>query len=152
MGAVHSVETKTRKAALAIVELTGRDFEEVFSELKAKLPIESTDDKMAEAEAVTLYFETKGHNFTHINCRNCGELFAYCWNRHAIKYCSVQCADSALKKLGLKWDPTREQSLRWGSTAPIVVPAAALPHVQSLLESKNGHTDQTLYTPESKTL
>lgn len=141
MGAPQTVETKTRKAAMAIVELTGRDFDEVFNELKAKLPIESADDKLAEAEAVVQYFETRGENFRHINCRWCGELFAYKWDRYAIAFCCISHAQADLKQRGLNWNPTRGPGQRWGKTAPIVVSAEALPHVKSLLEQENGHTD-----------
>ena len=152
MGAVHSVETKTRKAALAIVEITGRDFEEVFSELKAKLPVESPDDKIAEAEAVVQYFETRGEHFNHVNCRECGELFAYKWDRHAIAFCGIPCANANLKRRGLSWNPTRGPGQRWGRTAPIVVSAEALHHVKSLLEQENGQTDQIEDTPQKESL
>lgn len=137
MGGKHSPEVRAARAAALVAELQGISPEEV----KITLPVESIDDKMAEAEAVTQYYETRGQYFTHINCRWCGELFAYKWDRHAIKYCSVQHANEALKKLGLKWDPTREQSQRWGRTAPVVVPAAALPHLIQLLEDKNDRED-----------
>ena len=144
MGGKHSVQTRAAKAAALIAALNGTPVEEV----QITLPIESIDDKMAQAEAVVQYFETNGKNFTEVNCRYCGDLFSYKWDRHAIAFCSVTCAHEDLKQRGLSWNPQRGPAERWGRTAPIVVPAAALHHVKSLLKEENDRKDHTLDTPE----
>lgn len=144
MGGKHSPETRAAKAAALVAQLQGVPVEEV----KITLPVESVDDRMAQVEAVIQYFETNGQYFTHINCRECGELFAYKWDRHAIAFCSVLCAHENLKRIGLTWNPSRGPAQRWGVTAPIVVPAAALPHIQSLL--KTDQEVQVLDTPEEE--
>lgn len=148
MGGKHSPQTRAAKAAAIVAELQGISPEEV----KVTLPYENIDDKMAEAEAVVQYFETRGENFKHINCRYCGELFAYKWDRFSIAFCSVTCAREDLKRRGLNWNPMRGPGQRWGKTAPIVVSAEALPHLQSLLQHKNDQADQILDKPQPKTL
>lgn len=144
MGGKHSPQTRAAKAAALIAELQGVAVEEV----QINLPVVSVDDKMAEAEAVVQYFETNGKNFVEVTCRYCGDLFSYKWDRHAIAFCCVEHAHEDLKQRGLSWNPRKGPAERWGRTAPIVVPAAALPLVKSLLEAKNGHTDEIPDTPE----
>jgi len=148
MGGKHSSQTRAAKAAALVAELQGIPVEQV----QITLPVESIDDKLAEAEAVTQYFETGGENFKEVTCRWCGDLFSYKWDRHAIKYCSVTCAHEALMKLGLKWNPQKSPAQRWGKTAPIVVPPQALHLVKSLLTEGNGHTDLTPDTQKLENL
>lgn len=144
MGGKHSPETRAAKAAALVAQLKGIPIEEV----KIELPVESVDDKIAEAEAVVQYYETRGENFRHINCRWCGELFAYKWDRFSIAFCSIICAQADLRQRGLDWNPMRGPGQRWGRTAPIVVSAEALLQVQSLLVSKNGQEVQILHKSE----
>ncbi len=148
MGGKHTLQTRAAKAAALVAALQGKAPEEV----EIVLPVESIDDKMAQAEAVVQYFETNGKNFVEVTCRYCGDLFSYKWDRHAIAFCSVTCAHEDLKQRGLSWNPQRGPADRWGRTAPIVVPASALPHVKSLLAEENGHTDQIADTLELENL
>lgn len=94
-------------------------------------PEESTEDKLREAESVLIYFRTGGSRFKEKQCKNCGEIFKYRWNVDSITMCSVDCYKDALKKLGLRWDPSRDQSRRWGKFAPAVVPPAVLKLIES---------------------
>lgn len=148
MGGKHKPETRVAKAAQLVAELQGIPVEQI----QITLPVESIDDKIAQAEAVAQYFETRGENFVEVTCRWCGDLFSYKWDRHAIRFCSVTCAHEDLKQRGLVWNPMRGPGQRWGRTAPIVVPAEALPLVKSLLAEENGHKDQNADTHKSESL
>lgn len=96
-----------------------------------KEPEESAEDKFREAESVLIYFRTGGAQFKERQCRSCGEIFKYRWNVDSISCCSIDCYKAEFKKLNLRWDPLRDQSRRWGSFAPVVVPPAVLKLIES---------------------
>ena len=125
--------TKRRRvldAASAWLEEAGVNLEETIPaeaiEKATEEPAESVLEKIKEAEAALIFFSTKGSQFKRKICKTCGEEFAYRWEVDSISRCSIQCYEIALEEIGLKWDPNREQSRRWGPTAPVVVPPGAL--------------------------
>jgi hypothetical protein len=124
-----SKKTQMERALALAAKITGVDPSVLNKELE-----ESYEDKMAEAEAVLTYHRLGGRNFTHKKCVECGELFAYSWDRDSISRCSVNCMARGLEKIGLKWDPNRDLKLRWGRTAPMVVPPSALQCLTDILE------------------
>ena len=126
----QSQEAKRLKALEAAAKFLGQTVEEI----KVDVPVETQEDKLSEASAVILYHETKGVGFQTKVCKHCQEPFAYIWDRTAISFCSVTCADRDLKKIGLSWNPNRPARERWGRTAPLVVPPQAL---KLLTESLN---------------
>lgn len=118
----ESPATKAAKAAALAAQFLGKPVET----LEINLPVETTDDKMAEAQAILNYFEVRGEGFRDKQCKQCGDWFAYRWNRDAIAYCSVYCGSKALEQIGLHWNPLKDLKERYGRTAPMVVPPAAL--------------------------
>lgn len=124
-----SKKTQMERALALAAKITGVDPSVLNKELE-----ETYEDKMAEAEAVLTYHRLGGRGFTHKICAECGERFAYSWDRDAIARCSVYCMARALEKIGLKWDPNRDLKLRWGPTAPMVVPPSALQCLTDILE------------------
>lgn len=87
-------------------------------------------DQVGEAQAVLYYMEYK-NQFTVKKCVNCNREFAYAWDRTSITCCSVECISAQLEAKGLSWKINRPLHLRWGRTAPMVVP----PDVKSLADS-----------------
>lgn len=83
-------------------------------------------DQVAEAQAVLFYIEHKGVGFKDKPCVNCGRTFAYAWDRDPITCCSVDCIEAELAKKGLTWKINRPLHLRWGPTAPMIVPPVVL--------------------------
>lgn len=119
-------ESKLRRAEAKIAEVLGYTVE-------LEPPDESTEDKIIEAESVILYFEARGKGFKKIKCRNCEQIFAYRYHIDGVKHCSIACTAKTLKKLGLKWDPSREVERRWGRFVPAVVPPSALQILEEIL-------------------
>ena len=104
-------------------------------------------DQVGEAQAVLYYMEYKGQGFTKKNCVSCGREFAYAWDRTSITCCSVECISSELEKKGLSWKINRPLHLRWGRTAPMVVPPVALELAdQILFEAIDSQEAQLLET------
>jgi len=122
-------ETKQAKALALAASFLGKDVNEI------EIPIETTEDKLSEAEAVLRWHQTRGEGFKQKECKNCGLVFAYSWNRDAISICSVHCAAVQLKKIGIDWNPHKTARDRWGKTAPLVVPPEALSVLQEVLHS-----------------
>ena len=112
-------------------------------------PAESVLEKIKEAEAALIYFKTNGSQFKWKTCQTCGEAFAYRWEVDSITRCSVKCYEIALAEIGLKWDPNREQSRRWGPAAPVVVPPGALKVLSEKIDSQE---DQPVQTSPSSSL
>lgn len=133
----ESAEAKRAKALALIAEFTGKAVEEI------ELPDETQEDHLAEAQSVINYFKSMGHGFKRQECRQCGGVFAYAWDRDAIKYCGVTCMSKALKAIGIQWNPSKKPSERWGKTIPAVVPPDALRLVSELLEDP--HQDNQVH-------
>jgi hypothetical protein len=101
-----------------------------------EVPNESLEELMREAQSVINYFEMKGEQFKHIECRQCGYLFAYSYHYDGVKYCSISCIKRALKERGLDWDPSVPVEQRYGPVAvPAVVPPSALKTLQQVLKN-----------------
>lgn len=123
-------ETKQAKALALAASFLGVQVDEI------EIPIETTEDKLSEVEAVLRWHQTRGEGFKQKECKNCGLVFAYSWDRDAISICSVHCAEAQLKKIGIKWNPHKTARERWGKTAPLVVPPEALSLLQGDLLSE----------------
>jgi hypothetical protein len=100
-------------------------------------------DQVGEAQAVLYYMEYKGEGFDKKPCVSCGRTFAYAWDRTAITCCSVECLSAELEKKGLSWKINRPLHLRWGRTAPMILPPDVLNLADSLLvEATDSQEDQ----------
>lgn len=122
----ESQATKIAKAMALVAQHTG-----VSIETLKPLIDESEEDKILEAQAVCDYFE-KAKGFKHIECRNCGEFFAYTWYYDGVKFCGTVCMSRWLKKQGMTWDPTKDPDRRWGLTRPAVVPSQVISLLRDL--------------------
>lgn len=59
-------------------------------------------------------------------CEGCNEEYAYAFNYDGVKYCSLECLDDALHKIGLQVTRGRELKKRWGVFYhPAIVPSSA---------------------------
>lgn len=66
-------------------------------------------------------------------CETCEEEFAYAFHYDGVKFCSLECLDSALHKIGLKVTRGRDLKKRWGIFFhPAVVPSTALGYLKEL--------------------
>lgn len=101
--------------------------------VKIESPQETQHDLIRQAQAVLFYFEAKGKGFRELPCRWCEQPFAYSWDVAGVQYCSIPCMVSALKDIGITWNPTKPPEDRWGRTIPAVVPPQALEILQDLV-------------------
>lgn len=126
---------------LKITASTPEDFAEI-ERLKNLKNIEQTkDEKALEAEAVLLYFHTKGKDFVKQICPVCIRPFAYKYNIPTMQLrCSNECRRSDLAKIGIIWTPNKSPEERWGMTGgthgiiPLIISADAYSVVESKLQ------------------
>jgi hypothetical protein len=66
-------------------------------------------------------------------CEECGEDFAYAFSYDGVKFCSLDCLDGALRKIGLQVTRGRDLKKRWGVFHhPAIVPSSALATLKTL--------------------
>lgn len=131
----NRLNKKLQKALALASEVLGHEVE---------APVETLSDSMAQAQAALNYFEARRDGFVEKACFNCGGIFAYCWDREGILYCSVTCMSKALEKRGMTWDPSKPPEKRWGKTIPAVVPPEALEVLQELVPKVTDDIDDLL--------
>jgi hypothetical protein len=69
-------------------------------------------------------------------CEECSEEFAYAFTYDGVKFCSLECLDLALHRIGMEVTPGRPLHLRWGEYfAPAVVPPSAFATLKRLYGS-----------------
>lgn len=120
-----------------------KKIEQLFGvKIEAPEVVETLGDKMRQAQAVLEYWENPADWAKKI-CRECKQEFAYRWDSHAISYCSVSCMAKSLEKIGLKWNPMKPPSERWGRTIPAVVPPEVLELIQETASTQEDQLQDT---------
>lgn len=101
---------------------------------------QSPDEKTLEAEAVLLYFRTKGKDFVKQKCPKCDKTFAHKYYIPGVQLnCTNECRRASLADIGIEWNPNKSPEERWGmsgatkGTIPLIVPPAAFEIVESKL-------------------
>lgn len=114
---------------------------------QAKL-IPSSDESALEAEAVLLYFRTKGKEFRKQKCPECNRTFAHKYYIPTKNFmCSNECRRAFLKRIGIEWNPSKSPEERWGmsgaskGTIPLIVPPTAYEIVESKLQESHVHNN-----------
>lgn len=134
-----------------IAAFTGMDIEETKEKAKQ---LYSYEESILEAQSVLNYYEAriqprqrakesdadyeKRYNEWKIRkCAECNLEFAYAYSVEGVKYCSLDCLDGALRKIGLQVTYGRPLKLRWGLRVPAIVPSSAFGILQSLEEQQH---------------
>lgn len=66
-------------------------------------------------------------------CEECEEEFAYAFAYDGVKFCSLECLDAALHKIGMKVTRGRDSKKRWGVFfRPAIVPSSAFEALKTL--------------------
>lgn len=76
-------------------------------------------------------YEAKYNEWKFKECETCKEEFAYAYTYDGVKFCSLDCLQSALEGAGLKFTPGRDLRKRWGTHHPAVVSSTALAELKS---------------------
>lgn len=66
-------------------------------------------------------------------CKFCEEQFAYAYNYEGVSYCSLDCLEQALLRIGIKFSRGKDLKKRWGVFYhPAIVSATALEALKTL--------------------
>lgn len=98
--------------------------EELFG-TKIEVPTESKEDLVRQATAVANFYYSTDEEWYWKNCSYCGEEFFFSWTSRGVGYCTIDCAKKALEKIGIKWNPNKSPTERWGRCIPAIVPPEA---------------------------
>lgn len=71
-------------------------------------------------------------------CKGCNQEFAYAFGYDGVSYCSLDCLDSELRKIGLRVTRGRDLKKRWGVAHPAIVPSSALAALHDLYGRETG--------------
>lgn len=59
-------------------------------------------------------------------CEGCNERFAYAYHYDGVKFCSLECLETALGRVGIQFSRHKDLRRRWGVRYPAIVPSSAL--------------------------
>lgn len=83
-------------------------------------------------------------------CEGCELPFAYAYSYEGVKFCSLDCLDSELRKIGLKVTRGRNLKQRWGYLYPAIVPSSAFEILKEMEERANKCCTQETKLPGSQ--
>lgn len=77
-------------------------------------------------------FEARQQEWRFKTCESCMLEFAYAYSYEGVKFCSLDCLDTALKKIGLRVTYGKDLRKRWGVLYPAIVPSSALQSLRQI--------------------
>lgn len=133
-----------------IANLLGKEVEEV----KEARALYTEEEAALEAQSVLNYYEwrrrlvrdpketdrvweARQRVWQYKTCKGCEEQFAYSYHYDGVAYCSLDCLQVALKKIGLNVTYGQPLMKRWGLRYPGIVPSSALKSVESVLAASS---------------
>lgn len=157
--------TKTKgKRYESLMEKIAKQLNQDVNEVKelAKPDLYTVEDKMLQGQSIINYYRsvvaakepTQGaseskldfqkrlsawhaarNEWRYRECEGCNLRFAYAYHYEGVKYCTLECLETGLRKIGIEVTPGKPPEKRWGLIHPAVVPASALTALQSLSSS-----------------
>ena len=140
-------ETKSKKSLDKLAQWlqeAGHEQDKI-KELVETVP-SSRDTSYLQVEAVLLYLE-KPSRFMMKQCKTCGEYFGT--NYRGVAYCSnAHRAKTLFEQTGIRWNPHKSETERWGGEAPLIIPPAAVRKLRQFAEAVLAATPEIPAEPE----
>lgn len=133
--AFTKADLTNKRKIQGIAELFGLDPEKLMEQGRDAAPrFQETNRKaQLEAEAVLLFIELRGKNFSKKPCKWCNQDFLY--TTTFVAYCSDECRYMKMKDEGIPWNPDAKSDVeRWDNRMPLVIGAYATERVMEWLE------------------
>lgn len=102
-----------------LVKSQGLDISEEEFHHEASAADTNRQIKTLQAEGVLLFLQSAGKAIMRKECKECGSIFGTHYRN--IAYCSDPCRATSLRRVGIKWDPTKDSYSNLGAERPIVV-------------------------------
>lgn len=87
-------------------------------------------------------WEARNRVWKYKTCKGCEETFAYSYHYDGVAYCSLDCLQGALKKIGLQVTYGQPLMKRWGLRYPGIVPSSALKSLEVVLTASSEQTSE----------
>ena len=133
-------QDKLNKILAGLASVTNSKTEELEEAVK---PLYSTESHMYNGQAIINFYKARIQPLVEKKetsaqfdkrfrewririCAECDEEFAYAFAYEGVKYCSLECLDKALNKIGLSVTRGRDLKVRYGSYHQAIVPPDAL--------------------------
>ena len=144
-------QTKLNKILGKMAEVSGTD---ISTLQESVMPLYSPESAMYQGQSIINFFKAriqprleKGESGDAFDaryrewrikdCESCSAKFAYAFAYDGVKYCSLECLDDGLRKIGLAVTRDRELTRRWGNHYhPAIVPAHAFEALQELYSER----------------
>lgn len=75
-------------------------------------------------------YKARYDEWRYKTCQGCNDIFAYNYLYDCVSFCSLDCLNTGLRKIGLKVHYGRPLIQRWGYHVPAVVPAPVVKLIQ----------------------
>ena len=99
----------------------------------AKEPVQKTGESKAEFAKRYTEWQNARNEWKRRRCEGCGLDFVYAFNYEGVKFCTLECMDAELRKIGVDVTPQKGGPARWGPLKhPAVVPASAVKALEDL--------------------
>ena len=109
--------------------------------IQPKEPKQEKGENALEFAKRKVAYEKAYNEWRFQTCEGCNLPFAYAYHYAGVKFCSLDCMDGELRKIGLRVTPGRDLSLRWGKYGPAIVPSTALATLVELYPHSDGSSD-----------
>lgn len=112
------------------------EVQSVINFYKARVQPRPPEKRQGESELAfagrQAEFQNKWNEWRIRTCEGCNQEFAYAYTYEGVKFCSLDCLDDELRKIGLKVTYGRDLMRRWGRYHPAIVPSSAFRTLKSL--------------------
>jgi hypothetical protein len=143
-----------------IAAALGKDVQEIK---EAAAPLYTTEARVYQEQAIYNFFtvrikperrsketdaefDARYKEWRFKICEECDTRFAYAYSYDGVKFCSLECVDAALRKIGLQVTPNRDTKKRYGNQHPAIVPASALLALETAFPDSEGIYDDPSQT------
>ncbi len=122
-----------------LAEFAGLDLGELQTKVSEAAPAQEAEISMLQAEGVLLHIYNVNRTMLTKYCKECKEAFSTRYQ--AVAYCSNLCRRTAMRKIGIAWNPTTDHYANMDAERPIVltpeVHQVVVQAAQRILEDRN---------------
>lgn len=93
-----------------------------------------------EPKETDIEFQLRYNHWKFRTCKYCNSEFVYDYHYEGVAYCSLDCLDAELHKIGLQVTRGRDLMKRWGVFHPAIVSAPALEALRERFPDAEGVT------------
>ena len=134
-----SKKAKQDEGLAFLAEFAGLDLVNLQQKVAEAAPAQEAEISMLQAEGVLLHIYNLSRTMLTKRCKECGEVFSTRYR--AVAYCSNLCRRTAMRKIGIAWNPSTDHYANMDAERPIVltpeVHQVVVQAAQRIVEDRN---------------